>query len=64
MHTTLGVKSEFPYAHLDEELYVSQPQGFASSENANGVYHVQKALYGLNQASRAWSMQLPPFCYP
>lgn len=46
-----GRQSAFLNADLDEELYVSQPQGSVSSENANGVYILRKAFYGSKQAS-------------
>nr|GEX94020.1 hypothetical protein [Tanacetum cinerariifolium] len=36
------------------EVYVSQPLGFVDSQFPNKVYKVEKALYGLHQALRAW----------
>ncbi|GKA99189.1 putative ribonuclease H-like domain-containing protein [Tanacetum coccineum] len=38
----------------EEEVYVSQPPGFVDPEFPNRVYKVEKALYGLHQAPRAW----------
>ncbi|GJS87971.1 putative ribonuclease H-like domain-containing protein [Tanacetum coccineum] len=38
----------------DEEVYVCQPPGFGDSDFPNRVYKVEKALYGLHRASRAW----------
>nr|GEU57087.1 ribonuclease H-like domain-containing protein [Tanacetum cinerariifolium] len=37
-----------------KEVYVSQPLGFVDPEFPDRVYKVEKALYGLYQASRAW----------
>nr|GEU65175.1 ribonuclease H-like domain-containing protein [Tanacetum cinerariifolium] len=37
-----------------KEVYVSQPPGFIDSQFPNKVYKVEKALYGLHQAPRAW----------
>nr|GEX42952.1 uncharacterized mitochondrial protein AtMg00810-like [Tanacetum cinerariifolium] len=37
-----------------EEVYVSQPPGFVDPEFPKKVYKVEKALYGLHQAPRAW----------
>ncbi|GKA76800.1 putative ribonuclease H-like domain-containing protein [Tanacetum coccineum] len=37
-----------------EEVYVCQPPGFEDPQFLNKVYKVEKALYGLHQALRAW----------
>nr|GFB77011.1 copia protein [Tanacetum cinerariifolium] len=50
----MDVKSAFLYGTIKEEVYVSQPLGFVDSEFPNRVYKVEKALYGLHQAPRAW----------
>ncbi|GJV33925.1 ribonuclease H-like domain, gag-pre-integrase domain protein [Tanacetum coccineum] len=47
--------SAFSYGTTDEEVYVSQPQGFVVPKFPKKVYKVVKALYGLHQAPRAWS---------
>ncbi|GJT95577.1 putative ribonuclease H-like domain-containing protein [Tanacetum coccineum] len=39
---------------IEEEVYVCQPPGFEDLQFPNKVYKVEKALYGLHQASRAW----------
>ncbi|GJS25008.1 putative ribonuclease H-like domain-containing protein [Tanacetum coccineum] len=39
---------------IEEEVYVSQPSGFMDPYFPNRVYKVEKALYGLHQAPRAW----------
>jgi hypothetical protein len=46
----MDVKSAFLYGKIEEEVYVTQPQGFEDSENPKKVYKVVKALYGLHQA--------------
>nr|GEX46691.1 hypothetical protein [Tanacetum cinerariifolium] len=38
----------------EEEVYVCQPPGFEDPHFPNKVYKVEKALYGLHQAPRAW----------
>ncbi|GJW18590.1 putative ribonuclease H-like domain-containing protein [Tanacetum coccineum] len=50
----MDVKSAFLYGKIEEEVYVYQPPGFEDPEFPNRVYKVEKALYGLHQASRAW----------
>nr|GFB09506.1 copia protein [Tanacetum cinerariifolium] len=50
----MDVKSSFLYGTIEEEVYVSQPPGFIDLQFPNKVYKVEKALYGLHQAPRAW----------
>nr|GEW25217.1 hypothetical protein [Tanacetum cinerariifolium] len=59
----MDVKSAFLYGAIDEEVYVMQPPGFQDPEFPVKVYKVEKAMYGLHQAPRAWyairSLSLP-----
>ncbi|GJV86754.1 putative ribonuclease H-like domain-containing protein [Tanacetum coccineum] len=48
--------SAFLYGTIDEDVYVSQPPGFVDPDHPKKVYKVVKALYGLHQAPRAWSL--------
>ncbi|GJU17361.1 putative ribonuclease H-like domain-containing protein [Tanacetum coccineum] len=50
----MDVKSAFLYGTIEEEVYVSQPLGFVDPKFPEKVYKVEKALYGLHQAPRAW----------
>ncbi|GJU13071.1 putative ribonuclease H-like domain-containing protein [Tanacetum coccineum] len=50
----INVKSVFLYGKIEEEVYVCQPPGFEDPYFPNRVYKVEKALYGLHQAHRAW----------
>ncbi|KAI3813979.1 hypothetical protein L1987_18717 [Smallanthus sonchifolius] len=50
----LDVKSAFLYGRVKEEVYVCQPPGFEDPLNPNMVFKLDKALYGLHQAPRAW----------
>nr|GFA79367.1 hypothetical protein [Tanacetum cinerariifolium] len=45
--------SAFLYGTIDEEVYVMQPPGFQDLTFPARVYKVEKAMYGLHQASRA-----------
>ncbi|GJZ05347.1 putative ribonuclease H-like domain-containing protein, partial [Tanacetum coccineum] len=50
----MDVKSAFLYGKIEKEVYVCQPPGFEDPDFPNRVYKVEKALYGLHQAPRAW----------
>ncbi|GJR80676.1 putative ribonuclease H-like domain-containing protein [Tanacetum coccineum] len=50
----MDVKSAFLYGTIEEEVCVCQPPGFEDPQFSNKVYKVEKALYGLHQAPRAW----------
>nr|GEW78076.1 hypothetical protein [Tanacetum cinerariifolium] len=47
-------KSAFIYGTIDEEVYMMQPPGFQDPKFPARVYKVEKAMYGLHQAPRAW----------
>ncbi|GJS77320.1 putative ribonuclease H-like domain-containing protein [Tanacetum coccineum] len=49
-----GVKRAFIYGKIEKEVYVCQPPGFKDPDFPDKVYKVEKALYGLHQALRAW----------
>ncbi|GJX33324.1 putative ribonuclease H-like domain-containing protein [Tanacetum coccineum] len=50
----MDVKSIFLYGTIEEEVYVCQLPGFEDPQFPDKVYKVEKALYGLHQARRAW----------
>nr|GFC89674.1 hypothetical protein [Tanacetum cinerariifolium] len=53
-YNEIDVKSAFLYDTVDEEVYVMQPPGFQDPAFPAKVYKVEKAMYGLHQAPRAW----------
>ena len=54
----LDVKTAFLNGEIQEEVYVSQPEGFVQKGKEQLVYKLAKALYGLRQAPRAWYAKL------
>nr|GEX60447.1 retrovirus-related Pol polyprotein from transposon TNT 1-94 [Tanacetum cinerariifolium] len=51
----MDVKSAFLYGNIEEEVYVWEPLRFEDPNFPDKVYKVEKALYGLHQALRAWT---------
>jgi len=54
----LDVKTAFLHGELKETVYVTQPEGFKEKGHEDKVYKLNKALYGLRQAPRAWNNKL------
>ncbi|GJY80518.1 ribonuclease H-like domain-containing protein [Tanacetum coccineum] len=50
----LDVKNAFLHDHLTKTVYMHQPPGFTDSTHSDYVYLLQKWLYGLKHAPRAW----------
>ena len=50
----MDVKIAFLNGFLREDVYVTQPKGFTDPHFSDHVLYLKKALYGLNQAPRAW----------
>nr|CAD40418.3 OSJNBa0065J03.14 [Oryza sativa Japonica Group] len=54
----MNVKSAFLNGELEEEVYVAQPLGFIDDKHPHQVLRLNRALYGLRQAPRAWNAKL------
>ena len=54
----LDVKTAFLHGDLKEIVYVTQPEGFEIEGCEAKVYKLNKALYGLKHAPRAWNDKL------
>ncbi|GKC00405.1 putative ribonuclease H-like domain-containing protein [Tanacetum coccineum] len=48
------IRLEKSCGKIEEEVYICQPPGFEDPDFPDRVYKVEKALYGLLQAPRAW----------
>ncbi|GJV70494.1 putative ribonuclease H-like domain-containing protein [Tanacetum coccineum] len=51
----------FLYGTIEEEVYVCQPPSFEDPQFPDKVYKVEKALYGLHQARKAWYKTLSTY---
>lgn len=54
----LDINYAFLNVDLTEEVYMKQPKGFEDPTQPNHVCRLNKALYGLKHASRAWFTKL------
>lgn len=57
----MDVNNAFLQGKLYENVYMQQPSGFIHSEFPNHVCKLQKSIYGLRQAPRAWHESLKNF---
>ncbi|KAK8584066.1 hypothetical protein V6N12_068316 [Hibiscus sabdariffa] len=53
----MDVKTAFLNGKLEEDVYMTQPEGFVTPGNATKVCKLQRSIYGLKQASRSWNLR-------
>jgi hypothetical protein len=54
----LDIHNAFLHGFLDEDVYMSQPPGYEDKKQPNYVRKLDKMIYGLKQALRAWYSRL------
>ncbi|GJZ22269.1 putative RNA-directed DNA polymerase [Tanacetum coccineum] len=52
----MDVKTAFLNGKLTEDVFMTQPEGFENAKYPKRVCNLQKAIYGLKQASRSWNL--------
>jgi Reverse transcriptase (RNA-dependent DNA polymerase) len=57
----MDVKSTFLNGVLEEEVYVEQLLGYIKLGKEHKVLRLKKALYELNQDSRAWNTRIDSY---
>ena len=53
----MDVKTAFLNGYLNEDIYMSQLDGFVETGQEQKVYKLLKSIYGLKQASRSWNLR-------
>ncbi|KAL0289010.1 UNVERIFIED_CONTAM: hypothetical protein Sradi_7083100 [Sesamum radiatum] len=51
----MDVKTAFLNGFVEEEIFMDQPEGFTAVGEEQKIYHLQRSIYGLKQASRSWN---------
>jgi hypothetical protein len=54
----MDVKTAFLNGNLEEDIYMSQHDGFIEKGNQGKVCKLKRSIYGLKQASRQWHILL------
>ncbi|KAG8492837.1 hypothetical protein CXB51_010063 [Gossypium anomalum] len=53
----MDVKTAFLNGKLEEDMYMTQPEGFVNPKDAGKICKLQRSIYGLKQASRSWNLR-------
>nr|GFD21282.1 retrovirus-related Pol polyprotein from transposon TNT 1-94 [Tanacetum cinerariifolium] len=57
----MDMKTTFLHGTLKEDVYVCQAEGFIDADHPSHAFKLEKALYGLKKAPRAWYDELSMF---
>ncbi|KAG8501099.1 hypothetical protein CXB51_003178 [Gossypium anomalum] len=53
----MDVKTAFLNGKLEEDVYMTQPEGFVDPKDAGKICKLQRSIYGLKQASQSWNLR-------
>ena len=53
----MDVKTAFLNEILEEDVFMTQPEGFVDPKSAGKVWKLNRSIYGLKQASRSWNLR-------
>ncbi|KAH9782310.1 hypothetical protein KPL71_008845 [Citrus sinensis] len=56
-----NVKTAFLHGNLQEEIFMSQSEGYKAPDRRDYVYLLKKSLYGLKQSPRQWYLKFDEF---
>ena len=59
----LAVKTAFLYGDLNEEIYMTQPDGYKAAGKEHLACKLKKSLYGLKQSPRQWYKRFDKFIF-
>ena len=57
----LDVKTAFLHVRLEEEILMTQPEGYIDPKKPDNVCLLKKSLYGLKQSPRQWYLRFDEF---
>jgi hypothetical protein len=57
----MDVKTTFLNGEIDEVVYIEHPEGFVIHDKKTHVCRLNKSLYGLKKAPRAWYAKMDGF---
>ncbi|KAG8489201.1 hypothetical protein CXB51_017237 [Gossypium anomalum] len=52
----MDVKTAFLNGKPEEDVYMTQPEGFVDPKDAGKICKLQRSIYGLKQASQSWNL--------
>ena len=57
----LDIKTTLLYRRFQEEIFMTQPEGYVDSKKSRNVCLLKKSLYGLKQSLRLWYLRFDEF---
>ena len=57
----MDVKTSFLNRRLDEDIFMTQPDGYVDEDHPDLVSHRKRSLYDLKQSPRMWNQTIDKF---